>query len=158
MPRYPAAASRGRRRPLADPRPILYPSRRRRVAEDPWNPAGVPDLAARECGAPNQENSWMNSSDPPGAPAGVRCAWPSDRTAACPDLTVKPDYYYGHHTPRGRVQVEVGDGVRGRDDTGIRVLTVIITICTVDIDCHGGTDGTTPRQSRGGTRNDCQKG
>ena len=99
----------------------------------------------------------MNSSDPPGAPACVRCAWPSDRTAACLDLTVKPDYSYGHHTPRGRVQVEVGDGVRGRDDTGIRVLTVIITICTVDIDCHGGTDGTTPRQSRGGTRNDCQK-
>jgi hypothetical protein len=51
------------RRPLvadADPthwrtHGLTHPSRRRRVAEDPWNPAGVPDLAARECGAPNPE-------------------------------------------------------------------------------------------------------
>lgn len=49
------------------------------------------------------------------------------------------------------------DGTRGRDDTGIRVLTVIITIFPVDIDCYGGTDGTTPLPSRVGLGVECKK-
>ena len=42
------------------------------------------------------------------------------------------------------------DGTSGRDDTGIRVPTVIATICKVDIDCYGGTDGA--RAARTGGR------
>ena len=42
------------------------------------------------------------------------------------------------------------DGTRGRDDVGVRVLTVIATICAVDIDCYGGTDGA--RTARTGGR------
>ena len=45
---------------------------------------------------------------------------------------------------------EVTDDTRGSDDAVIRVLTVIATICKVDIECYGGTDGA--RTARTGGR------